>query len=209
MVKEFLKKIDCEPKIILDLGARDCKQSIELSEAFPGATVYAFECNPNTIPLCRENIKSYKNIILIEKAVTSYDGFITFYPINQKETKTSWKDGNPGASSVFKSNGTYEYETYVQYETVVSCCRLDSIITEKVDLIWMDLQGSELNAMIGLGDKLRNVDYIHTEVSHKPIYLGQCMFPELNTFLTQNFKLINNLTYQGWQEDAIYKNVEL
>lgn len=36
-----------------------------------------------------------------------------------------------------------------------------------VDIIWMDLQGAELLALKGLGNKLSCVEYLYTEVSHK------------------------------------------
>lgn len=195
--------------VIFDIGSRDCMQSIEFANAFPNATIFAFECNPNTLPLCRKNIKPYKNIVLIDQAVNLYDGECTFYPINKEKTITSWADGNQGASSLFKANGKYDIEQYVQDEVHVNCVRLDTVLKthhiEKVDLIWMDLQGSELLALKSLGNHLADVQYIHTEISHIAIYEGQVMFNELNSYL-ENFTQINELKMTGWQEDAIYKN---
>ena len=150
-------------------------------------------------------------ITLIKGAVCDYDGEITFYPINQKETVTTWEDGNPGASSIFKSNGKYPHEKYVQDEIKTNCHRLDSVIKKyniaNVDIIWMDLQGAELLALKGLGKSLMNVKYIHTEISHKEMYTGQVMFKELHNYiLSYNFSILNNITMNGWQEDVIYKN---
>lgn len=198
--------------IIFDIGSRDCIQSIELYKAFPNSLIYAFECNPNTLEICKKNIKLYEDrITLIEGAICDYDGYIIFYPINQKKTITTWKDGNPGASSIFKSNGNYNVETYVQDEIITKCFRLDTIMKLhnilNVDIIWMDLQGAELLALKGLGNHIKNVKYIHTEVSHKEIYTGQVMYDELNNYiLSNNFTAINNLTFNCWQEDVIYKN---
>ena len=128
---------------------------------------------------------------------------------------TTWKDGNPGASSLFKSNGFYDkIETYIQDEIKTNCHRLDYIMKiyniPNVDIIWMDLQGAELLALKSLGEHLKSVQYIHTEVSHKPIYENQVMFDELHQFLIKNnFELMNKLNNNGWQEDAIYKNKSL
>jgi FkbM family methyltransferase len=213
MIENFIKNIDDknEPLIIFDIGSRDCVQSIEFYKHFPNSKIYAFECNPNTIEICKKNIEPYSDrITLIEGAVCDYDGYITFYPINQEKTITTWKDGNPGASSIFKSNGKYTVETYIQDEIVTECHRLDSVMNKlgisNVDIIWMDLQGAELLALKGLGTYLQNVKYIHTEVSYREMYSGQVMFNELNNFILSNdFSIINNLTLRGWQEDAIYK----
>jgi FkbM family methyltransferase len=214
MIEQFTRYIDRknEEYIIFDIGSRDCLQSIEFYNTFPRAKIYAFECNPNTLGICRENIKQYSDrITLIEGAVCDYDGEIKFYPIDKEKTQTTWVDGNPGASSLFKSNGTYIYEKYVQYEIKTNCHRLDTIIKEhnipKVDIIWMDLQGAELLALKGLGTHLRDVKYIHTEVSHKEMYSGQVMFNEINEFMkNNNFIIRNNLSMDGWQEDVIYQN---
>ena len=215
MIENFISYISDKTKkyVIFDIGSRDCLQSIEFYNNFPNAIIYAFECNPNTIDICRKNIENYKDrITLIEGAVCDYDGEITFYPINQKETITKWKDGNPGASSIFKSNGTYEAEKYIQYEIITNCHRLDTVIKNnnipKVDIIWMDLQGAELLALKSLGNYLKDVKYIQTEISHKAIYEEQVMFNELNEFIILNsFRIINSLSNIGWQEDAIYEKI--
>jgi FkbM family methyltransferase len=217
MIETFIRHIQHsnENYIIFDIGSRDCLQSIEFYNAFPNSKIYAFECNPNTIEICKHNIKPYSDrITLIEGAVCDYDGNITFYPINQKKTITTWKDGNPGASSIFKSNGNYTEEIYVQDEITTNCHRLDTVMKKygipKVDIIWMDLQGAELLALRGLGTYLQNVKYIHTEVSHIEMYSGQVMFIELNHYILSNgFILKNNLSLNGWQEDVIYENKHL
>ena len=213
MIEKFITYLNDKnkPYVIFDIGSRDCKQSIEFYKTFPNAKIYAFECNPNTLNLCEENIIPYQDrITLIKGAVCDYDGSITFYPINQEKTITTWQDGNPGASSLFKSNGTYTHETYVQDEIITNCHRLDTIMNEHnipcVDIIWMDLQGAELLALKGLGNKLSSVEYVYTEVSHKEMYTGQVMYKELNDYMIKNnFSILNNLSFTGWQEDVIYK----
>jgi FkbM family methyltransferase len=214
MIQRFLENSSLDktlPYVIFDVGSRDCLQSIEFYHQFPNSKIYAFECNPNTISICKQNIEKYTDrITLIEGAVCDYDGEITFYPINQQKTITSWEDGNPGASSLFKSNGTYVYEHYVQDEIRTKCHRLDTILKiqgiPKVDIIWMDLQGAELLALKGLGEYLTDVQFIYTEVSHKEMYTGQVMFNEFHSFMTtREFVLNNKLSMTGWQEDAIYQ----
>lgn len=215
MIENFLKYISNKDEecVIFDIGSRDCKQSIEFYHTFPNAKIYAFECNPNTLPICRKNIESYSDrITLIEGAVCDYDGEIIFYPINQQKTVTTWSDGNPGASSLFKSNGKYPYETYVQDEIVTNCHRLDSIMKKynipKVDIIWMDLQGAELLALKGLSSYLYNVKYIHTEACFKPIYENQALFPKINNYLCNFFcfDLLKEVNATGYFDDVIYKN---
>jgi hypothetical protein len=70
----------------------------------------------------------------------------------------------------------------------------------------MDLQGAELIALQSLGVYLDRVHSIHTEVTHREMYRGQNMFPEINEFLKgHNFANVSPIT-GGWQQDVIYKN---
>ena len=217
MIETFIKHIENknEEFIIFDIGSRDCEQSIEFYNAFPNSTIYAFECNPNTLDICKKNIEPYSDrITLIEGVVCDYDGIISFYPINQQKTITEWNDGNPDASSIFKSNGEYPYETYIQDKIITNCHRLDSVMDKycisKVDILWMDLQGAELLALNGLGNHLQNVKYIHTEVSYKEMYSGQVMFGELHNYiLSNNFVIKNTLSLEGWFEDAMYEKLNV
>lgn len=215
MIENFIKHIKNKDEhfIIFDIGSRDCIQSIEFYNSFPNSKIYAFECNPNTLNICKKNIENYSDrITLIEGAVCDYDGNIRFYPINQEKTITTWKDGNPGASSIFKSNGNYTVETYVQDEIITNCHRLDSVMNKydisRVDIIWMDLQGSELLALKGLGNYLHNVIYIYTEACHIPIYTNQALFEDINEYLVNfySFKLLTEINSNSQFEDVIYEN---
>jgi hypothetical protein len=220
MIYEFLQHVDTKlfdrkDLIIFDVGSRDCEQSIEFYNRFPNARIFAFECNPNTLPICRKNIENFQDrITLIEGAVCDYDGEITFYPIDQEKTVTTWTDGNPGASSLFKSSGRYDcIEKYVQNEIVTNCHRLDTVMEKynipKVDIIWMDIQGAELLALKSLGKYLNYVEYIYTEVTYNSeIYSGQVLFEELHDFMLKNhYIVINNLNIgKCWLDNVFYKN---
>lgn len=196
---------------ILDVGSRDLEESILFSNIYPSAKIIAFECNPQTIPLCIEKSINYPNIKFIDKAVNNYDGICKFYPINKNKTNTSWIDGNPGASSLFKSNGKYTLENYGQDEIETECVRLDTILykegLKEVDIIWMDLQGAELLALESLGDYIKNVKIIYTEVEINPIYEGQCLFIDVNNFMIKNnFRLVSGDINVQWGTDVIYIN---
>jgi FkbM family methyltransferase len=194
---------------VFDLGSRDARQALQLSKLFGNATVVAVECNPATLDQCRRNSAKSPRIKLVEKAINSHTGHCRFFPIDPARTVTSWQDGNPGASSLFVANGDYPIETYVQNEVEVECIRLEDLCAQygitAIDLIWMDLQGAELIALQSAGAILDSVRYIYTEVSHRPIYAGQCLFDEVESFLTSaGFERCTRIDRERWQQDAIY-----
>jgi len=178
-------------KIIFELGSRDLLDAIKLSNYY-NCTVYAFECNPDCLIECKkqilklDNIKS--NVILIDKAVSLVDGDVTFYPFDLT------KYNNMGASSLLKIDFSKRNVNDPDYnrpcpqkEIKVKGIRLDTFIKqnniENIDLLCMDLQGYELNALKSLGDNLYKVKYIITECSIQNTYVNGTTFKELNEYL--------------------------
>ena len=193
---------------IIELGARDCKETLLFEKNYPSAKILAFECNPTTLPICRQRITGKSRITLFEKAISETNGKISFYPIDPEKTKTTWSDGNPGASSLFKASGNYPIEKYVQHEIIVDSIRLDSIFVSEaineVDLLWMDIQGAELMALKSIGQYLKDVKTIHTEVEFMEIYSNQPLFEEIKEFLlTNNFQFMGFTIKHQFAGDAI------
>jgi FkbM family methyltransferase len=196
---------------VFDIGTRDGLQAIELAGLFRNADVVAIECNADTLAICRKNIAPHARIRLVDKAVNSYTGRCAFHPIDRARTITTWPDGNPGASSLFLATGDYPVEQYVQNTVEVDCTRLDDLCAQLridvIDLIWMDLQGAELLALQSAGRVLDNVRYVYTEVSHRPLYHGQCLFDDVDGFLTaRGFRRCTKVNRNRWQQDIIYEN---
>ena len=207
------KYLKTEVKTILDIGARDLTESIFLSEKYPNAKVISFECNPQTLSICKERAINYPNIELIDKAVNDYDGKCFFYPINPTQTKTTWEDGNPGASSLFVANDNYPFEKYVQDKIEIDCVRVDTILKERgidnIDIIWMDLQGAELLALKSIGDILKNVSIISTETEMTEMYKGQALFKDIDNFLKDDFVFVHGNLNVTWGTDVVYVNKKL
>ncbi len=197
---------------IVELGARDCKETLWLNKYFPKANILSFECNPSKLEECRARVSRFANIKLVEKAVSDTSGTVSFFQIDPEKTITDWEDGNPGASSLYKASVEYELEKYVQKEITVPCTTLHEELPQhnfdKIDLLWMDIQGSELNAVKGLKEKLSDVHIIHTEVEFMAIYEGQPLFWDLKKFLNdRGFKLASFTSFhKNKAGDAIFIN---
>ncbi len=203
-----------DPSIIFEVGARDCVETVAFSQNFPKAKIYAFECNPDTLPQCKTNISGYKNIVLIEKAVTDRIGFIDFFKINNNKTLTEREGGNSGASSIFEANPNYIIEKYVQDKITVPTTTIKSCVQEydlkRIDLMWMDIQGAELIALRGAGAFLQNIAIINTEVEFFPIYKGQPLFSDIKKFMNENgFRLYTFSTIGKFAGDAMFINTKI
>lgn len=188
---------------ILEIGARDCRETLGFAERFPSARIFAFECNPATLPTCRAATAGRPNIRLIEKAVAEKPGRLAFYPVDPTV--------NAGASSLYQASGRYELERYPQSRIEVEAVTLQSFLETEaiphVDLLWMDIQGAELAALKGLGTRIDDVALIHAEVEFEEIYSGQPLFPEVRAFLeSHGFRFLGFTIYARHSADAVFAN---
>lgn len=196
--------------VIFDIGSLHCLESIEFSKKYKKAKIFAFEANIDSYKVCLENTKNIENITVVNKCITDYDGECIFYPINVEKTITTWFDGNRGASSMFKSNGAADHiEKYVQHEIKMPCIKLETFCLDnnisKIDAIWMDLQGAEFLALKGLGKFINSTKVIQTELEINPMYENQCLYEDVNLFLTnKNFELRNGDTNAHFGSDFVY-----
>jgi FkbM family methyltransferase len=192
-----------DTRCIVEVGARDCRETLGFEQLFPSAQIYAFECNPDMIPVCRGAVRGRQRIRLVENAVAERAGRLKFFPVDPAT--------NPGASSLFRASGKYKLEEYRQREVEVEAITLASFLEResiaKVDLLWMDIQGAELAALKGLGPRLADVGLIHLEAEFEEIYSGQPLFGEVRSFLEANaFRFIGFTIYARHSADAVFAN---
>lgn len=208
LIDKYLKRT---PEVIVEIGARDCNETLGFYKKYPNATIFTFECNPATLPICRKAVEDIQNINLIEKAVSDENANLTFYQIDQENTITSWEDGNPGASSLYRANDSYTIEKYAQKEITVASTKLDDQLKGiDVDVIWMDIQGAELRALKGAKSILNNVALIHTEIEFDSIYEGQPLFWDIKKFMLNNgFYLLTFTGFGDISGDAVFINKKL
>ena len=102
---------------------------------------------------------------------------------------------------------------WLQKEIEVECIVLSDWLKqnniEKVDLIWMDVQGAEKIVLDSLGDYLDNVKIIATEIGIQELYKNSTSKIELDNKL-YNFSLINQYTESSLTEmDLVYINKKI
>ena len=91
--------------------------------------------------------------------------------------------------------------------------RLDGILDQDIDVLKLDLQGYELDALKGCEKLLPRIKAITTEVEFVPLYEGQPLFADIDIYLrARGFRFLN--LYELWTHpdgqltagDAIYLN---
>ncbi len=186
-----------EINTIVELGSRDGLDAIWLSFFFDAKT-YAWECHPDLWLPMKENISHFENVHMVDKAVWSEDTVIDFFPVT---------NGNVGASSCFEADNEIATEHLEQTKISVEAIRLDEWANKnnifEIDLLVMDLQGAEVEALKGAGDLLHHVKYIITEGCVEPFYKGAPHIDEITALLeSYGFTLVGD-NMDTWQADEL------
>ena len=102
---------------------------------------------------------------------------------------------------------------HVAEELEVLATRLDGVVLDPIDVLKLDLQGYELEALRGLGERLQQVRTILTEAEFVPLFEGQPLFGDVDAALRKaGFRLFH--LYDVWSHadgqvtsaDALYVN---
>jgi FkbM family methyltransferase len=167
-----------EPKVILDIGSRDLEHALKFRAAYPKARILAFEPNPLGISKCVRNVGN-SGIEFFELALSDEEGKLSFWSVEL----------NDGCSSLLEPIDA-PFSNNRWHHIRVDTRRLDNLLEElginKVDVLWMDTQGTELKVLQGMGKYLDDVQCIHTEASPRGYYKGHILKDELEEFLHAN-----------------------
>jgi FkbM family methyltransferase len=138
------------PRTIVDCGSNIGMSIVLFKSLWPDSRLLAVEAAPETFALLRENVQNLPGVTLIHKAVSDRSGKIAFYPSdNQLLGSTNASRGGPNL-------------------TEVDAIPLSELIKDQVDLLKIDIEGSEMTAFRDLesSGKLQMIQEMFIEYHH-------------------------------------------
>lgn len=207
-------------RTILDIGAMDGWESVNMAKVFTEAKVYAFEPSRTNCDRC---VKTYMTqpasvrgrIALSSVALTESSGPIKFWAVDEDKAQQAKGKVNWGMGSMLQlmDPDMWPWEHNAQMGVDVRGYSMDDWCSEagvpSVDAIWMDVQGGELHVLKGGINTLRNVQVIMTEAGVKPYYHGHTLKPDIDRFLDGlGFAELESARQQAheYEVNAIYVN---
>ena len=139
-----------EKPVIVVAGANIGVSCIWLLANNPGATLIAFEPAPDNFAFLKHNLEHIEGVCLHQEAIGDHAGTVDLHLATHGAVH-SIVDVDVGNETV-------------AVPMVTLRDRLDSHSINHVDLLKLDVEGSELDVIRGLGDRLDNVDTIVGEV---------------------------------------------
>ena len=221
-LNHIIDKIDpTQIKTLLEIGSMDAWESVNLARVFTDARVFTFEPVPYNANRCRDNIFLHREvsdrIFLQEMAMNDVTGPMTFWALDIEEAARHKPRVNHGIGSKFKlmNPDMWAHEHNQQTEIIVNGYRLDDwcrgMYIDRVDGIWMDAQGAELDILKGAGDVLDNVQFIITEAGLKPYYEGHTLKNDIDAYLWSRgfaeYAPARHISHE-YECDTIYLNVK-
>lgn len=148
--------------------------------------------------------KNYcKNYFLNEKIISNEEGL-----------KKIFLCKSPMNSSVYKPNEDFVKKfshvdrLRIVKEEKLNSTTIDNLELDALDFIKLDIQGGELNALIGAQKSLVKTLGIEIEVEFSPIYKNQPLFSDVKSFLNeQEFEFIDFLRICRWERNNIYTSL--
>jgi len=175
--------------VFVDGGAHDGQMAQRFLSRFPGMQVHAFEPNADLFPKLKKNLADVAG---------------ECHPLalsSRTQTLKMFINDSPMTSSVLARNENSEryFDAVTQVHEVRELCAtsLDDWFAnsglKRVDIIKLDLQGYELEALRGADQLLKSgVACIYIEINYVPFYEGSATFGEIDVFMrSRGYKLFN------------------
>jgi len=175
--------------VYVDGGAHDGQMARRFLKRFPGLRVHAFEPNADLFPRLQANlvgVPGERHPLALSSETRALKMFI---------------NDSPMTSSVLPRNENseryFDAVTRVREVRQLQATSLDDWFDrsglKRVDILKLDLQGYELEALRGaVGVLRRGVSCIYIEVNFVPFYEGSATFGEIDVFMrSQGYKLFN------------------
>jgi FkbM family methyltransferase len=200
---KYLNTINYYPKVVFDIGAAVLHWTKEAKKIWPNAKYYAFE-GMTQVKKFYEYMQQDHTIGLLSDIV-------------DKEVVYNCNPINLGGNSYYKENEEYSSaakKIYTkEFEEVRTTTTLDYIVKTykypQPDFIKIDVQGAEIDVLIGAEDTLKGVNHLIIELQHVQYNIGAKLVEESLPFIESlGFQLVptgnDNKYFCGNGPDADY-----
>lgn len=189
--KEYDFTTDNPAPRILDAGSHIGVATMFFKTRYPAAQVTCFEPSPVTFPLLQRNIaqNGLEGVTLVNAALASQRGETSFYVENPQDGQVPYTWGDSAAKNKWVEEDPAAYKTIPVQTTVLS-----DYLDEPVDLLKLDVEGSEANVLAEAGKKLQNVQQIFME------FHGSSTNPDNESARVLELLKKNGFTYEITQD---------
>ena len=180
---DFLPLLPENP-VILEAGASRGMDTVQFASLWPKGAIHAFEPEPSTFGILTRETGAFANVTCYQLALADQSGTASFHVSSRGDDH-----GATDSSSLLKPldiakdlfHLDFPNEVTVQTRTLADFMREHAI--DHIDLMWLDMQGMEINCLMASREVLHQVDRIYMEVCLQPLYEGAKLYPEVRAIM--------------------------
>jgi FkbM family methyltransferase len=161
---------------VLDIGANRGQFCLLAYKAFNTRQIDAFE----PLSECAEEIRSVLPFVSVHQVALSNSSGCQEFHVSRENDSSSLKEITSNQTDFFP--GTEESETRSVTTTTFEAWSSGRSIG-RPSLAKIDVQGSELDVIRGMGEALKHIDYMYVEISFVELYRGQALASEIISYL--------------------------
>lgn len=180
MNKNILKQYIGEDAIILDAGAFDGNDSIDFAMKFPNATIYSLEPVKEIYDALCNNVKDYANIRTFNLALDDANDIKDIY-ISSGMSNQSSSLLKPKEHMTIFPTCLFDRVEKVETTTINEFVVKNNI--DRIDFMWLDLQGNELKVLNEANNILQTTKGIFAEYSLIEFYEGLTLYNEFKSYM--------------------------
>jgi FkbM family methyltransferase len=209
-IAERLLSLDFKPKTIFDVGAHIGEAALPFLKIFDSIKIcYCFEPQKNIFNILKKKFRNNSKVFCINKAI--------YGKIIKKDFNVLYHQRSSTLEDINVNSLYYKIKSLILFNKVkniiykkekLNCITLDSFIKKKiVDILKIDVEGSELNVLKGCKKNIKNVKVILIEILHHDSIKNYFKI-DIFRFLKKNgFQLYSTLKFPFYgYEDRIYIN---
>jgi FkbM family methyltransferase len=179
--------------VIFDGGANTGNISDRYLKMYPGASIHSFEPFPDAFQGLKKRFEGVPSVHANETALSDVDGTALFNS-NSVSYTNSLLDTDPLGEKTWEEKGIMDTKSKLKVTTtrIDSYCAANSISV--IDILKLDVQGSELKALQGASALLakKQIGIVYMEMILGASYVGQPQFEDyLRFFKEKDYVLLD------------------
>ncbi len=191
---------------IMHIGAHNCEEMEKYNKiGVKKENIIWIEANPYIVQRMKQK----------DKEIRIIHGLIT----DKNDDNMLFNVANNGQSSSIYEFGTHSVNhPEVKYvgKIILKSKRMDRVYKENkiekkfANFLNIDIQGAELLALKGMGDLIKEYDYLYLEVNSEEVYMGCGLITEIDIYLEKyNFKRVETKWWgnAGWGRCFLYTKI--
>ncbi len=189
--------------VIVEVGSFNGKDTLRLARNFTNASVYGFEPVPELFSVAVRRCLKAKNVKMLQLAASNFNGW-TSLNVSEGTSRASSSILDPNPVGKFFRGLTFDNQKRVLVATIKLSDWFDETGLEKIDLLWIDVQGAEGLVLQGLEEKLNLVKMIYSEINFEETYTGAILFEGVKIFLEERGFTLKQVWRDGPAGDALF-----